>query len=188
MAFLRWLESTGFSAWILGSPSILAYPTVLAFHTFSMAAVAGVSTAIALRTLGVASDLPLAGLDRYLPIVWVGFWVSFVSGVMLFVGDATVFATSPGFIIKLLAIAVALVSLRRLRGLLFGRGGSGNTPSAQAKSTARLMLACWLVAVTAGRLTAYDAFIGRQTAVGVLIMALVLGAGYFAMNRVTSTR
>ena len=98
------------------------------------------------------------------------------------------FATSPGFIIKLLAIAVALVNVRRLKGLLFGRGGSGNTPSAQAKSTARLVLACWLVAVTAGRLTAYDAFIGRQTAVGVLILTLVLGGGYAAMSRVTSTR
>ena len=188
MAFLTWLENTGFSAWILGSPSVLAYPTVLAFHTFSMAAVAGVSSAIALRTLGVAPDLPLAGLDRYLPIVWGGFWVSFVSGVMLFVGDATVFATSPGFIIKLLAIAVALVSVRRLKGLLFGRGASGNTPSAQAKSTARLVLLCGLVAVTAGRLTAYDAFIGQQTAVGVLILTLVLGAGYAVMSRVTSTR
>jgi hypothetical protein len=56
--FLIWLEATSLSTWIRDSPSVFAFPTILSLHTVGMGLVAGLSAAIALRILGVASQVP----------------------------------------------------------------------------------------------------------------------------------
>ena len=64
--FLAWLESTGVSVWIRGSPSIVAFPGILSCHTIGMGFAAGINAAVALPILGVASAVPLGEMRRFL--------------------------------------------------------------------------------------------------------------------------
>jgi hypothetical protein len=181
MAFLDWLDNSGVVIWLRESPSVLAYPTILAFHTFSLALLVGMSCAVALRTLGVAASLPLAPLDRFFRLMWIGLYISVASGVLLLASDARGFLTNPVFYIKMAAVAVAVVAVRVLRTTVFGEAARPDQDlvSRDGRVVARAVLVSWLVALTAGRLTAYDRFIAWETAGAVLVIAIVLlAAGY----------
>ncbi len=185
MEFLDFLESTNLSIWLRESPSVLAYPTLLAFHTFGMAFLVGTSTAIALRLLGFASSVPLAPLRKFYPVMWLSFSVSLVSGALLLMLDARLFLTMPAFLIKLAAISAALIIMRLLRGRALGDAAAadvGPVPK-QVQVLAAAALICWAIAITAGRVTAYYSLIGWQSAAAVLTLAVVLLAGrYIAVH------
>ena len=185
MELLAFLENNGLAIWFRESPSVLGYPTLLAFHTFGMAFLVGTSTAIALRVLGIASAVPLAPLTKFFPLMQVAFAISLVSGALLLMLDLTLFLTMGTFYIKLLAIVAALIFLRLLRARVLSAGageGIGSAPR-EAQILAGAVLISWVVAVTAGRVTAYDPFIGWQTAVAVFILTVVLlVGGYIAVR------
>lgn len=185
MEFLASLENSGFITWLRESPSVFAYPTLIAFHTFGMAFLVGTTAAIALRSLGIARGLAIAPLNGFFPIVWTGFWMSAVSGGLLLVIDIRTFLTMPQFYIKMFAIAGALVCLRMLRAELFGRPlkPQANSVSSRARSLAIAILLLWTVGMTAGRVTAYETWIGWETAGAVLVVAIVLLAGWLVTTR-----
>ncbi|OFW06205.1 MAG: hypothetical protein A3I61_18745 [Acidobacteria bacterium RIFCSPLOWO2_02_FULL_68_18] len=180
MDFLAAIEESGLATWVRESPSIFAYATVLAIHTFGLALIVGLSGAVGLRTLGFAPGVSLSALGRFFPLMWVGFWLNFASGLVLVAIDARVFLTMPTFYIKMLAIALALTTLRLLRKEVVGPEGTDDataTASAKGKLLAGALLLFWLTAVTSGRVTAYDAYIGRQTAGAVLVLGVLLLLG-----------
>ena len=153
--FLVWLESTALSEWVTGSPSMLAFPGILALHAVGMALAAGLAAVLDLRLLGVARGVPLVEFRRFQPVLWGGFWLNAVSGVLLLVGYPTKALTNPVFYLKLLLIAVAMVIYVRIDRLI--RGGDAAAPAA-ARTLRRLAitsLVCWGGAITAGRLLAY---------------------------------
>ena len=145
MTFLAWLESTAISEWVRGSPSMFAFPGILSAHTVGMGLAAGINAAIALRVLGVAPAVPMAGMRRFLPAMWFGFWLNFVSGIFLLIGYPTKALTNPDFYLKLALIAGGVWLVGRIRE----RMDSG------AKGLAVASLVCWGGAITAGRLLAY---------------------------------
>ena len=153
--FLVWLESTALSEWVVGSPSLLAFPGILALHAIGMGVAAGLAAVLDLRILGVAPGVPLAEFGRFRPLLWGGFWLNAVSGLLLLVGYPTKALTNPVFYLKLLLIAVAMVLFVRIDRLI--RTGDAAVP-ATARSLRRLAitsLVCWGGAITAGRLLAY---------------------------------
>lgn len=190
MALLDWLDNAGLVIWIRESTSVFAYPTIIAFHTFSLAMLVGMSCAVALRTLGVAASLPLAPLDRFFRLMWTGFYISAASGVLLLSADARGFLTNPVFYLKMAAVVVAVVAVRVLRTTVFvDAAGPGRSPvRGKGKVVAVAVLVSWLVALTAGRVTAYDRFIARETGGAVLVVAVVmLVAGYVGARAVRRT-
>ena len=153
--FLVWLESTALSEWVVGSPSLLAFPGILALHAIGMGLAAGLAAVLDLRILGVAPGVPLVEFRRFQPVLWGGFWLNAVSGVLLLVGYPTKALTNPVFYLKLSLIAVAMVLFVRIDRLI--RSGDVAAP-ATARSLRRLAitsLVCWGGAITAGRLLAY---------------------------------
>lgn len=182
MAFLDWLDNAGFVIWIRESTSVFAYPTILAFHTFSLALLVGMSCAVALRTLGVAASLPLAPLDRFFRLMWIGLYISAVSGVLLLSSDARGFLTNPVFSIKMAAVVVGVLAVRVLRTTVFveAAGPDRGPVRREGKVVAGVVLVSWLVALTAGRVTAYDRFIAWETAGAVLVLAVVMLAAKFS--------
>jgi len=144
--FFIWLESTAFSVWIRESPSLFAFPMILAAHTIGLGMLAGVDVAHDLRMLGVAPRVPVATFDRFLPVMWIGLGVNAVTGVALLLGYPTKALTNPVFYLKLAFIAAALVLVNAIR-----RRRESGTPRALAVAS----LVCWAVAIVAGRLLAY---------------------------------
>jgi hypothetical protein len=154
--FFLWLESTGFSTWMRESPSMFAFPAVLSVHTIGMGVVAGLSMALDLRVLGVAREIPLLELRRFLPVLWLGFWVNAVSGVGLLIAYPTKALTNPVFYLKLLLIALALTVLKRMSRSLFDEpGGVEASHTGGMKALAIASLFFWIGTITAGRLLAY---------------------------------
>jgi hypothetical protein len=173
------LENTWLSTTLRDSPNVFLYPTILAFHTLGLAFFVGISSAIALRILGVAPGLPLAPFRKFFPVMWLGFFFNAVSGLLLLIIEPTKFLTMIDFYVKLLAIAGSVYCNRLL---YVGRFRSPVTAEAPVRPGDRFLagtiLFLWGVAITAGRLTAYDdARAQRETALGTLVVSAVMLAG-----------
>lgn len=150
--FLAWVESTALSQWVVGSPSMFAFPGILTLHAIGMGFAVGISAALDLRILGVAPNVPLGELRRFMPILWAGFWLNAVSGVLLLIGYPTKALTNPVFYLKLTLIGVAMTLLVRISRLVFAT----NSPiTSRLRNLAIASLVCWAGAITAGRLLAY---------------------------------
>jgi hypothetical protein len=151
--FFLWLESTALSRWIVESPSLLAFPGILALHAIGMGFAVGISAVLDLRVLGVAPGVPFGEIRRFLPILWLGFWVNAVSGTLLLIAYPTKALTNPVFYLKLTLIAVAMVLLVRISRKVFA---TVDPPiSSRLRNLATASLICWAGAITAGRLLAY---------------------------------
>src|SRR6266705_2429477 len=156
MDFLRLIEESGFSTWVRESSSVLAFPSVLLLHMIGMGLVVGINAGIDLRILGLAPALPLAPMEKFFPLLWAGFWVNAVTGVVLLAADATTKMTNPDFYVKMAFIALALINLRILRTRVFRDPLIDKAPlSANAKVLAVTSMILWLGAITSGRVLAY---------------------------------
>ena len=145
-----WLESTAFSVWMRESPSLLAFPGILAAHTIGLGLLAGLNGALDLRLLGVARDIPVSAFRRFLPLMWLGLWMNALSGVALLLAYPTKALTNPVFYLKLVLIAGNLFVLRTVLQ---------RVEKAVAVPGLKLLAAGsligWAVVITAGRLLAY---------------------------------
>ena len=176
-SLFEWIESTWLSTTLRDSANVFVYPTILAFHTLGLAFLVGISSAISLRILGAAPSLPLAPLKKFFPVMWLGFWVNAVSGVLLLLIEPSRFLTMTDFYVKLLVIAGAVITMRLLYLNVFRNPVNLDTkPMPKGnKILAGMALTLWGAAITAGRLTAYDdATAQRQTALATLVISLVL--------------
>jgi hypothetical protein len=152
--FAAWLESSAFSSWLKESPSLLAYPAVLFLHAVGLVCAAGPSAVVSLRLLGVGRQLPVAPLDRFFPLIWVGFWISAISGAVMLAVDATTKLANPLFGVKMafVSASVALMILVRRRVRAAGAAGREASPG---RWLALASLVCWAGAIAAGRFMAY---------------------------------
>ena len=149
------LENTAFASWLRESGSIWAYPAVLTLHTLGLGVLVGASAVIDLRLLGAAPHIPIEPLRRLFPIMWAGFWVNAISGVLLFVTDATTKGTTTVFLSKLGIIVLAVVVLTAIKRLVFGHNPLASDPPMSVKALAAASLALWLAAIITGRYMAY---------------------------------
>ena len=150
------MEASGLGTWVRESPSIWAYPTILTLHSIGLGIVVGACVIIDLQLLGRARHLKRTDLTGLFPVIWWAFAVNALTGVMLFVADATRKSAQPIFYLKLACIAVALVVTLRMRTLV--RPASGPDPidaMAPHKLLAVVSLVLWVGAILAGRLMAY---------------------------------
>ncbi len=161
MDVLRAIEDSGFGIWVRESGSLWSYPTIVFLHAVGLTFVAGVNAAVDLRLLGFAPRLPLASMRGLFPVMWVGFWINALSGIALLIADATTMMVSWVFWVKIAAIVFAVITLARIRSLLYldpraaaAPGGHDAVPP-RLKLLAVASLFLWTAAVTAGRLTAY---------------------------------
>jgi hypothetical protein len=156
MDFLIAVENTALATWIRESPSLLAYATVLFLHAVGLALVVGFNAAVDLRILGVGKQIPISPLDRFYPVMVIGFWVNAVSGFGLMIASASQMLVNPLFYLKLGLILLAVINLVILRTQVLRDPYVDKRPlPAKAKILATTSLLLWIGAITAGRLTAY---------------------------------
>jgi hypothetical protein len=144
------IEQSGIATWIRESGVLHGYPLILFLHTLGLSTLVGLSSAINLRLLGVASGIPLASLDRLFRLMWAGFALTAATGILLFVADATRHASNPAFFVKLVFVLLAVTALALTWPRVFRGQHSG-------KILAAFSLVCWFGALSAGRLMAYIA-------------------------------
>jgi hypothetical protein len=156
-AVFDYLQDLGLANWVRSSPSLFAYPAVLTGHALGLAIVVGINTLIALRLLGVAQAIPLAALRRLYGIVWIGFLINLVSGLLLFIAEAHTMAAMVAFWAKLMFVAAGMSIAELLKRFYFTDLASvqAGVVTRVGRNLAMISLGCWYLALIAGRLTAY---------------------------------
>ncbi|HXP79528.1 MAG TPA: hypothetical protein VN976_06460 [Verrucomicrobiae bacterium] len=154
--FLQTIEDTGFSTWLRESESPFAFYFILLFHTFGLALLVGANVVVDLRLLGVARGIPLAPLQRLFRIMWIGFAMNAVTGVLLVVAYPTKSLTNWDFYLKLAVIGFAVWVMQRLKSEVFADASLSEADMmARGATLAKWSLILWFGAITAGRLLAY---------------------------------
>lgn len=137
-----------------------AYPILEIIHVIGLSMLFGGIVLLDLRLIGMHKELPTAHLANYiLPFVWAGFALNVISGVLLFLSDATTFGVNLAFQIKM-----GLIFLAGLNALWFQRSlypALTNPTQATAQPnairlSASLSLVVWVLVITAGRMIAYS--------------------------------
>ena len=179
MELLQTLESSDFSMWVKESST--AYVAVLAFHTVGLAFLVGISSTAAMRILGVARAIPLAPMSDFFPLMYAGFWINLLTGAVLMCLYPTDYLTEPTIYVKLGAVIIAFVLLRKLQHQVFTEGVDAEAAAGE-KSVRRMagwMIFIWLIATVAGRVMAYSMPTKLQTAAAAgIFLVLALLAGY----------
>lgn len=155
MEFLRSLEESGVGLWVRESPSLFAFTGLIALHAFGLAFAAGMSSAISLRILGVARELPLAPMEKLYPVIWTGFSVAALSGVLLLIGNATGDFLNPIFYIKMAFVVLGAVSVAQVRRRAFR---NPDRATEQHRMLAMVPLAAWTGAIIAGKMCEYPSY------------------------------
>ena len=154
MELLSSLEGSSFSTWLRESPSIWAYPMVLTLHTLGLGVLVGANWFVDLRVLGFARAVPVGVLARAFPVMWAGFWLNAVTGVLLFAADPVAKGTTTVFMWKLAIIAVGVALVISLKRKLYGRVAEQGAGFG-VKAIAAASLAIWVAAIATGRWMAY---------------------------------
>ena len=92
-------------------------------------------------------------------IAWAGFAVNLLTGLALFMANARNLAQNPPFLIKISCICLGGLCLtflwRRVTHERAATFDAGLAASGGTKALACATLACWMVAIMAGRIIAY---------------------------------
>jgi hypothetical protein len=151
LSVLEWLESTTLGVWLRESPSVWSFPTILTLHTAGMAVLIGASFVLDLRLLGVGRKVPLSAFRWVFPVLAFGLVVNLVTGVMLFIKNATVWGTEVPFLIKMSLVVASVATVMPIRKYVV-RTDPGQYDG-RVLAIASILL--WSGAVIAGRLLAY---------------------------------
>jgi len=165
MEFVSWLQELPISEWV--QTSDYGFPLLLAAHSIGLAGVVGILIVLDLRVLGIAQGIPLAALARLMPVAWVGFVINALSGVLLFMANATRLVTNWAFILKMSAVVLGgIVSWMLWRSLsahptaapvatVAAPAGAPFIVTRNARITAVFSLVVWFGAILFGRVIAY---------------------------------
>ncbi len=184
--FLSWIENTDTITWIRESSSQLGYTLYLALHTIGLVFLLGPTVIMAARVFDIIPELPLFPMLRFRPLMRAGFWVTTVSGTVLFCTAPVSFVRNGVFLTKVTAVIVAYVILNRFLAEVTSRGPSiddGPLPP-RARRVLGASMACWAIGVTAGRLTAYSPRVVQQSVIAALIAFGVVFAVVAAGRRI----
>ena len=127
---------------------------VLTLHTAGMAVLVGTSWVLDLRLLGINRRVPLSAYRWVFPVVAIGLFVNVVTGVMLFMKNATTLGTSIPFLVKMSLVIASVAMLAPLRSHVL-RNDADNEITGNLRLLAIASILAWTGAVTAGRLLAY---------------------------------
>jgi len=152
---LNWLESTSIAVWLAESPSVWAMPTVLTLHTTGMAVLVGASWVLDLRLLGINRNVPLTAYRWVFRAVAIGLFVNLITGVLLFMKNATTLGTALPFLAKMAFVVASAATILPIRTYVLNSGAGPSEISDRARMLAIASIVAWTAAVTAGRLLAY---------------------------------
>ena len=153
-AFWEALETSPLGDFVASSS--WAFPTIESLHVISIVTVVGTVAIMDLRLLGLASrSWTMSQMSRdTLHWTWAAFVLAVITGTLLFISKAHVYAEHPWFIAKMLLIVLAGVNMAIFHMLSWR--GVANWDSDRAAPLPGLIagglsLTLWLVVIFCGR-------------------------------------
>ena len=154
MSLFADIERSALGVWMRESPSVLAFPFVLYLHTLGLAMLAGLNVGLDCWLLG-RRTVPSIRLANVYRIMWLGFGINFVSGLMLLAAYPAKALTNWVFFVKMGLVVLAMWVLERLKGELAVANGNTRELGTPARALAVLSLFVWAGTILAGRYLAY---------------------------------
>ena len=97
-------------------------PTVLTLHTTGMAVLVGASWLLDLRLLGINRNVPLTAYRWVFRAVAIGLIVNLLTGVLLFMKNATTWGTALPFLVKMLFVVASAATILPIRKYVLNSG------------------------------------------------------------------
>ena len=161
IAMWEWLARPAVMTMLLESAWV--YPIVQSAHVLGIAMFLGLNVMLDLRTLGVSFRQVRASevASHILPWVAPSSLVILVTGMLLFLAEPARFVSNPFFVIKALALVLAVVNLLVFHLGVYSRvaewDDAPRSPLA-ARVAAVFSLVLWAIVLIASRFVAYDWF------------------------------
>lgn len=157
--FLVWMEASALGHYMRESGP-WTYAVVNLSHILGVATLFGSVLVLDLRLLGCWRRIPIAALaSATTPVATVGFGLAALTGTALLATKATDYLNNPFFDIKFPAIALGLINVLILNLSPAWRArGTRELSRAEHRHLAvigGISIACWLTAVSAGRMIGY---------------------------------
>ena len=154
MNLWTWLESTALALWV--AESEFAYPLLLALHIFGLALAVGIRTIIDMSILGTFPEIRPVMLRKLFPIVWIALALNMISGLMLFISQATLLVNNLPFLTKIsLIILQVILTAYVFQNINIHSHDLKHRSPIRIRLLAMGSLVLWLGIIIAGRLIAY---------------------------------
>src|SRR5258705_3372084 len=127
------------------------YAWWLFVHAVGMGLTAGLGFIVCLRLLGVGEQIPLSSFRVLFRLFWIGFYLNLLSGILLFMTDATGIARVWELYAKLVCLGLALAAMSRLRRFVESDQSDRAVPP-PVRTLAYACIGLWLAGVPVGRL------------------------------------
>jgi hypothetical protein len=134
---------------------VWAMPTVLTLHTTGMAVLVGASWVLDLRLLGINRNVPLSAYRWVFRAVAISLVVNLITGVLLFMKNATTWGTALPFLMKMLFVVASAATILPIRTYVLSSNAASEEVTSNVRMLAIVSIVAWTAAVTAGRLLAY---------------------------------
>jgi hypothetical protein len=156
--FLKGLEDSALAVGV--RHSLYYFPFLESIHVMALATVFGTILAVDLRALGIASTSRsfTRMSTELLRITWGAFGVAVLTGSLMFVTNARVYAHNTPFQIKMVLLALAglnMVVFHLTAGRSVAAWDQASTAPRAGRITAGLSLALWLGIILAGRVIGF---------------------------------
>jgi hypothetical protein len=154
----QWIYATHFSTSI--RESAYSFPIIEGIHTLGIAAVVGTVAILDLRLLGLTMKrVPVSTIARQvLPWTWAGFFVMFVTGVLLSIAEAATNYFNWAFRVKLILLVLVGLNPLIFHLTIYRKVNTwdvANVTPLRARMAAISSLVLWTCIIIAGRLIAY---------------------------------
>ncbi|HWK74480.1 MAG TPA: DUF6644 family protein [Povalibacter sp.] len=150
----EWIGSTSLAEGIAGSSYL--FPNLETIHVLGLALVIGTIGMVDLRLLGFASTHRTVRdvSAQMLPFAWTGFAVALLSGLAMFISNATFYVDNPAFQLKMLLLVLAGINMLVFHGRTWrsiDEWDSAPKPPTAVRLAGAVSLTCWVVIVFLGR-------------------------------------
>jgi hypothetical protein len=157
-SFLKSLEDSGLAVGV--RHSLYYFPFLESIHVMALGTVFGTILAVDLRALGIASTSRsfTRMSTELLRITWGAFCIAVLTGSLMFVTNARVYAHNTPFQIKMALLALAGVNMAVFHltaGRTVATWDQAPTAPRAGRVTAGLSLALWLGIILAGRVIGF---------------------------------
>lgn len=148
---------TPLNLWVIGANTWF-WPSLETFHFFGLCLLLGALIIIDLRMAGFYRSLSAAAVHKLLPLVFIGFGINLITGILFWYGDPMRYAVNIAFQIKMLLIVVAginaLIYQFKIEPVMHTWNENDPTPLI-ARAVAYTSLTAWLGVLLLGRLIPY---------------------------------
>jgi hypothetical protein len=158
LSICTWLEQTGLGTAIRDSTWL--FPVIETVHLFGIVLLVGATSVLDLRLLGwTLRDKSVSKMAwQFLPWAWVGFVIQVITGILLFVSEATKMYDNPGFQLKMGLIVIAGINALVFHTIAYqsvNKWEYDRVGPLSARAAGLFSIVLWFGIVAAGRWIAY---------------------------------